>query len=139
VLLNRVQQTLNPRSGQLSLAFGYSNMTPINFRKLALSIPGAVEASHGGHPDFRLHGKVFASLGAPNDEWGMVKLSNNFQKEFIDEFPDVFRPCKGAWGMRGYTNVYLPSANQQLISRVLKASADLISIKRQTSRTRRCS
>ena len=50
-------------------------MTPAAFRKLALSLEGATEGAHGGHPDFRSHGKVFATLGYPDEEWGMVKLA----------------------------------------------------------------
>jgi hypothetical protein len=60
-------------------------MTPTEFRNLDLAIPSAVEKSHMAHPDFRLGGKIFASLGKPDEEWGMVKLTPEQQEEFVAE------------------------------------------------------
>lgn len=96
-------------------------MTSDEFRRLALEIPGAVEVSHMGHPDFRLAGKIFATLGAPNDSWGMVKLTLEQQRAFMKKSPDIFWPCKGAWGRRGYTNVYLAKAKRN----TMRAALDL--------------
>jgi hypothetical protein len=81
-----------------------------DFRKLALSFPEAVESAHMNHPDFRVRGKIFATLGYPDEEWGMIKLTPEEQRNFILADPDVFRPVKGTWGRRGNTNVYLPKA-----------------------------
>jgi hypothetical protein len=50
-------------------------MTIDEFRKTALEIPTAVECSHMNHPDFRVAGKIFASLGVPDESWDMVKLA----------------------------------------------------------------
>ena len=72
-------------------------MTADDFRKMAQEIPGAVEQSHMDHPDFRLYGKIFASLGAPDDDWGMVKLTPAQQRAFLKQAPRMFKPCNGAW------------------------------------------
>ena len=85
-------------------------MNADGFRKLALEVPNSIESDHGGHPDFRVGGKVFASLGAPDEEWGMVKLTPEQQRTFLEEETDAFSPCRGAWGERGYTNVLLAAA-----------------------------
>ena len=73
-------------------------MTIDEFRKMALGIPTAVERSHMNHPDFRVAGKIFASLGVPDASWGMVKLTPEQQRAFIEKGPEVFKPCSGAWG-----------------------------------------
>lgn len=82
-------------------------MTPQQFRKIALSLPDTVESEHMGYPDFRIAGKVFASLGAPNDDWGMVKLTPEQQRALCAAHAGAFQPCSGAWGRQGYTNVKL--------------------------------
>jgi hypothetical protein len=93
------------------------------FRKLALEIPNAVERSHMNHPDFRVGGKIFASLGVPNKAWGMVKLRPEQQRAFIEKAPNVFKPCSGAWGRQGCTNVYLPAAKLRIVRGALDAAA----------------
>jgi len=85
-------------------------VTADTFRKLALSFPGAVESAHMHHPDFRVGGKIFATLGYPNKEWAVVKLDVAKQNTFVRSDPEVFQPVKGAWGRRGNTHVYLPAA-----------------------------
>ncbi|MEJ0091193.1 MAG: MmcQ/YjbR family DNA-binding protein [Limisphaerales bacterium] len=90
-------------------------MTANEFRKLALDIPQVTELEHVGHPDFRFGGKVFASLGSPDADWGMVKLKPEGQRMFVEKSPGVFKPCTGAWGKRGYTNVHLASATKTLL------------------------
>ena len=77
------------------------------FRRIALEQPHAVEASHMGHPDFRVAGRIFATLGYPNEDWGMIKLTPEQQRSFIVSAPEAFRACKGTWGGRGATNVRL--------------------------------
>jgi len=95
-------------------------MTVEKFRSLALSIPGASESAHMGHPDFRLEGRVFATLGYPDERHGMVKLASQQQKKFMKMAPEVFRPCAGAWGRRGATAVRLASARVGLIRAALE-------------------
>lgn len=98
-------------------------MTIDQFRRMALKIPTAVEQSHMNHPDFRVTGKIFASLGAPDANWGMVKLTPDQQRAFIEKAPEVFKPCSGAWGRSGATNVYLASAKASLARAAIKAAA----------------
>jgi len=98
-------------------------MTNDEFRKMALEIPTAVERSHMNHPDFRVAGKIFASPGIPDQNWGMVKLTPEQQRAFIEKAPKVFKPCSGAWGRQGYTNVYLPSAKARIVRAALNAAA----------------
>jgi hypothetical protein len=98
-------------------------MTIDKFRKLALEIPMAVERSHMNHPDFRVAGKIFASLGVPGKSWGMVKLTPEQQRGLIEKTPEVFKSCSGAWGRQGHTNVYLASAKATLVRAALDAAA----------------
>jgi hypothetical protein len=98
-------------------------MTIDEFRKLALKIPRAVERSHMNHPDFRVAGKIFASLGVPNENWGMVKLTQEQQRAVIEKAPKIFKPGSGAWGRAGYTNVYLPAAKSRIVGAALDAAA----------------
>src|SRR5689334_13176394 len=79
----------------------YRLMTANKFRSMALEISGAVESSHMNHPDFRIGGKIFATLGYPNDEHGMVKLTPEQQRKYLKKAPGVFHPCAGAWGKGG--------------------------------------
>jgi hypothetical protein len=97
-------------------------MTPDQFRSLALPFPGAVESSHMNHPDFRIGGKVFATLGYPDEGWAMVKLTPEQRGSFVRESPLVFRPCKGVWGERGATNVHLRSADKALVQTALRTA-----------------
>jgi len=76
-------------------------MTPNQFRKQALALPDATEGAHGGHPDFRVGGKVFASLGYPDATFGMVKLAPDQQAMLVEGTPTVFAPIANAWGLKG--------------------------------------
>ena len=97
-------------------------MTPNNFRELALSFPEAIESAHMRHPDFRVGGKIFATLGYPDETSAMVKLSAEQQAEFVRDDPDIFRPVKGAWGRQGATNINLPVATTAIVREALTAA-----------------
>ena len=101
-------------------------MTPEEFRAAALKVPGAIEAAHMNHPDFRVNGKIFASLGYPDDGWGMVKLTSEQQRAFMKEAPETFAPCAGAWGKQGATSVDLASAKSRLLNKALRTAAQNI-------------
>ena len=75
------------------------------------------------HPDFRVNGKIFASLGYPDENWGMVKLTPDQQHSFMQKSPGAFKPCNGAWGARGATNVHLASIGKTVLSEALKAAS----------------
>ena len=85
-------------------------MTPAGFRRLALALPETSEVGHMGHPDFRVGGKIFATLGYPDGGWGMVKLTPDQQEALVSAEPSVFAPVKGGWGRGGATNVRLQEA-----------------------------
>ena len=102
-------------------------MTSDEFRKMALEIPTAVERSHMNHPDFRVAEKIFATLGVPDKNWGMVKLTPEQQREFIKRAPEVFKLCSGAWGRQGATNVYLAIADPSIVRAALDAAAKNVS------------
>jgi hypothetical protein len=106
-------------------------MTVAEFRKLALEIPTSVERSHMNHPDFRVAGKIFASLGVPDKNWGMVKLTPEQQHAFIEKAPKVLKPCSGAWGRQGATNVYLAAAKTSIVRSALDAAAKNVASKKK--------
>lgn len=81
-------------------------MTPAQFRKMALSMPGAVEGAHHGHPDFRCGGRIFASL-QPDGERGMVKVPPADMVRLVKTHGGTFEPATGAWGRAGCTMVRL--------------------------------
>ena len=95
-------------------------MTPETFRKMALALPETCEAAHGGHPDFRLGKKVFASLGYPDNAHGMVKLTPEQQQRYMSSEPAVFSPAAGAWGRGGSSVVTLRGATQALVRQALR-------------------
>ncbi len=97
-------------------------MTPHDFRRLALSFPETEERTHMEHPDFRVGGKIFATLGYPEDGWAMVKLTPIEQEMFIKSQPNGFHPCTGVWGRRGATNVRLKGARKPTLRRALEAA-----------------
>ena len=97
-------------------------MTENGFRSLALALPEAVESEHMDHPDFRVGGKIFATLGHPAKGWGMVKLSPEQQQEFSKGEPETFLPVEGAWGRRGATSVNLKAADKETLLRALLAA-----------------
>ncbi len=96
-------------------------MTTEKFRSIALSMPLATEEAHMGHPDFRVKGKIFATLW-PDDEWGMVKLTPEQQGRFVKAKPKVFAPVKGGWGLRGCTQVRLDGVDSATLRKAMIAA-----------------
>ena len=91
-------------------------MTVATFRRIALGMPQAAESEHMGHPDFRVNGKIFATLFTREGvTWGMVKLKPEQQREFIKADPQAFAAIKGAWGRRGCTQVCLKAAERETL------------------------
>lgn len=94
-------------------------MNADGFRRLALDLPETAEGAHMGHADFRVGGKIFATLGYPSVGWGMVKLTPAQQQLLVQAEPDVFVPAKGAWGSRGATSVCLRTARKRSVREAL--------------------
>jgi hypothetical protein len=97
-------------------------MTARDFRRLALGLPETSEKAHQSHPDFRVAGKIFATLGYPDSKSAMVKLNAEQQAEFVAAEPDVFVPVKGGWGRKGATNVKLRPAKVASVRTALAAA-----------------
>ena len=96
-------------------------MTADKFRSLALELPDTVEGAHNGHPDFRVAGKIFASLG-PKEAWGMIKLSPDDQAALIRAAAGAFEIFNGEWGRRGATKVCLEDAKVAVVRKALVAA-----------------
>jgi hypothetical protein len=91
-----------------------------DFRAAALKLPGAIESSHQGHPDFRVGKRIFATLGYPDEGWGMVKLTPEQQSMLVETEPAIFRPVPGGWGKLGSTNVLIAKADRTTLESALK-------------------
>ena len=88
-----------------------------DFRRLALAFPGAEERSHMNHPDFRVGGKIFATLGSPNEAFGMVALLPEQQELAVEAEPEAFKLASGAWGRGGSTLVDLARVSDEWLER----------------------
>lgn len=97
-------------------------MTAASFRELALSLPGVVEHSHMGTPDFRVGGRIFATLGYPRAGWAMVGLTPYDQDVLVKMHPRAFVPVKGKWGEQGATNIVLRFASAATVTSALNAA-----------------
>ena len=97
-------------------------MTAAEFRRIALSFPEAIEASHMGHADFRVGGKIFATLGYPNDRFGVVMVTPQDQDLLVRDQPETFAPVKGSWGASGSTTVALRTASKRAVTIALEAA-----------------
>ncbi|MEY2563346.1 MAG: hypothetical protein QOH88_1539 [Verrucomicrobiota bacterium] len=95
-------------------------MTAADFRRLALDLPETSESEHMDHPDFRVGGKIFATLGYPDHDHGMVILPPEEQELFARTHAKAFSPAKGAWGKRGSTAVRLDAVDRATLRRVLE-------------------
>jgi hypothetical protein len=95
-------------------------MTATEFRRIALSMPEAMESAHMAHPDFRVGGKIFATLGYPDKNYGMVILPPEEQARFVKSDSAAFTPAKGAWGVRGSTCVRLEVVDVSTLRRAMQ-------------------
>lgn len=89
---------------------------------MALSLPETEEREHMDHPDFRVRGKIFATLGYPDEHWAMVKLNPDQQQAFTQSEPSVYSPVTGGWGRRGATSVRLKAADKTSVHRALRTA-----------------
>ena len=89
------------------------------FRRIALSFPGAEEKGHIGHPDFRVGGKIFATLHGSGKATGAVMLLSEQQELAIAAEPQAFKPAAGAWGRGGSTLVRLEAVSDEWLERTL--------------------
>jgi hypothetical protein len=95
-------------------------MTAADFRRLALSLDGAEESSHMGAPDFRVGGRIFATLASERQGYGNLMLTPEAQAELAGEMPELFLPVKGGWGRSGATHIRLADATEDLMAGALR-------------------
>jgi hypothetical protein len=97
-------------------------MTAEDFRRVALNLPGAEESSHMAAPDFRVGGRIFATLASQAQGYGNLMLNLEQQAAFVGELPEVFVPIAGGWGRMGATHIRLAAANEELLAGALRAA-----------------
>jgi hypothetical protein len=94
-------------------------MTAADFRRIALSLEGAEEGSHMGATDFRVGGKIFATLASQAQGYGNLMLTLELQADFVGESPEVFLPIHGGWGRMGMTHIRLAQASEDALTGAL--------------------
>jgi hypothetical protein len=109
-------------------------MTPADFRRIALSLPGAEEGSHMGATDFRVGGRIFATLASVKQGYGNLMLEPAQQADFVGEQPDIFLPIAGGWGRMGMTHIRLAEANEDVLAGALRVAWQLRVDKNQRTR-----
>src|SRR5580698_3576525 len=97
-------------------------MKVADFRRIALSFEGAEEGSHMGAVDFRVGGRIFATLASQKDGYGNLMLTPEQQTEFVRQLPEVFLPVHGGWGRMGATHNILSKANEDVLTGALRTS-----------------
>jgi len=97
-------------------------MTAADFRRIALSLEGAEEGSHMGAADFRVGGRIFATLASEAQGYGNLILTPEYQAAFVEEQPDVFLPIHGGWGRMGATHIRLSAANKDVLTGALRTA-----------------
>jgi len=113
-------------------------MTPADFRRIALSFEGAEEGSHMGAVDFRVGGRIFATLAHAAKGYGNLMLTSELQAEFVAAAPEVFLPVAGGWGRNGATHIRLAVADEEQLTGALRAAwRQRVEGKRKADRRRR--
>ena len=97
-------------------------MNAADFRRIALSLEGAEEGSHMGQADFRVGGRIFATLAAEKMGYGNLMITPEQQAAFVGEEPEVFLPIAGGWGRNGATHIRLAAANEDLLTGALRTA-----------------
>jgi hypothetical protein len=93
-----------------------------DFRRIALSFPGAEEGSHMGAVDFRVGGRIFATLASVKQGFGNLMLTPEHQQAFVQDQPDIFLPIHGGWGRNGATHIRLAAANEDVLTGALRTA-----------------
>lgn len=113
-------------------------MTASDFRRIALSLEGAEEGAHMGAVDFRVGGRIFATLASVKEGYGNLMLTPELQGEFLAERPDLFLPIHGGWGRMGMTHIRLGAVDEDSLRGALQAAWRLrVEKNRKAGRTRR--
>ena len=97
-------------------------MKAADFRRIALSFDGGEEGSHMEAVDFRVGGRIFATLASVDQGYGNLMLTPEQQAEFVRELPKVFLPVHGGWGKMGATHIRLAEANEDVLTGALRTA-----------------
>jgi hypothetical protein len=97
-------------------------MTPADFRRIALSLDGAEEGSHMGAADFRVGGRIFATLASQHLGFGNLMLTPDIQAAFLADQPEIFLPIHGGWGRMGATHIRLDTATEDILTGALRTA-----------------
>jgi hypothetical protein len=109
-----------PAQGQSAVSGGRMNAN--DFRRIALSLPGAEESSHMGSPDFRVGARIFATLASQDKGYGNLMLDPEQQSAFVQELPEIFLPVAGGWGRGGATHVQLAAISEDVLEGALRTA-----------------
>jgi len=112
-------------------------MTADDFRRIALSLPGTEEGSHFGAMDFRVGGRIFATLASVSLGYGNLMLTPEIQAAFVADAPDIFLPIHGGWGRMGMTHIRLAEADEPTLTGALQTAWKLRSEKNATTSKRK--
>jgi hypothetical protein len=97
-------------------------MTPATFRRIALSLPEATEGSHFSNADFRIAGKIFATLALEHQGYGVLLLTPDQQADLVQDAPEIFSPVPGGWGEKGATRVSLAKVPADFLETALRVA-----------------
>ena len=101
---------------------GTKALTAADFRRIALSLPEAVEGSHFGQADFRVGGRIFATLGLESEGYGVLLLTTEQQAGMVEDEPEIFSPVPGGWGRKGATRVRLANVAPDILEGALRTA-----------------
>ena len=91
-------------------------MTTDDFRRIALSLPGAEELNGLGYPNFRTGRKSFATI---EGSAAVIRLTRDQQATFVAAAPEVFEPVSSGWGRLGSTVIRLDVADGATVQEAL--------------------
>ena len=110
--------------------------TAADFRRIALSMPGAEESSHMGQPDFRVGGRIFATLASEKEGYGNLMLTPELQADFVADAPKIFLPVHGGWGRMGATHIVLAAVDDATLQDALHTAYRLRVQKNSTTKSK---
>jgi len=97
-------------------------VTAADFRRIALNLPDTAEGSHFGNADFRVGGKIFATLSLEREGFGVLLLTPEQQAGMVEDEPEIFSPVPGGWGRHGSTRVRLAKVTPDILEAALQTA-----------------
>ncbi len=75
-----------------------------------------------GSPDFRVGGRIFATLASRKQGYGNLMLTPEQQADFVRELPETFIPIAGGWGRMGMTHIRLAKVSEDVLTGALRTA-----------------